>query len=242
VLASVLLVARRPLRHADDGSSRSPLRHGATVIPHERVLPQAPQHPDDRLRSGTPALVLPGEVSLPCGTASVPKTRVHRLLQPLLTLLAQPGQPVTGATSKATGSPTRDHARSTRSCRPARPRWLAAHGAGYRSSYIGSGPVPLSHPGHGGLRLRRLGRQRPALHGWAGTGVHVDPLIAPTPPTGSPSTPPRRGRARRDTAWFLTVALVNPHDVMWFPWTSPDTAKATPTEVAAIRQVLESAA
>ncbi len=68
--------------------------------------------------------------------------------------------------------------------------------------------------------------------GWAGTGVHFDPVIASnaahwlrsnagTGP-GRPATPP----------WFLTVALVNPHDVMWFPIDQPGYAERHPDEVA----------
>ena len=33
--------------------------------------------------------------------------------------------------------------------------------------------------------------------------------------------------------WFLTVALVNPHDVMWFPMDQPDYQAAHPDELAA---------
>ena len=51
--------------------------------------------------------------------------------------------------------------------------------------------------------------------GWAGTGVHFDPIIAERGARGCVRT------RRRRPAWFLTVALVNPHDVMWFPMDQP---------------------
>jgi arylsulfatase len=90
--------------------------------------------------------------------------------------------------------------------------------------------------------------------GWAGTGVHFDPIIAgnaahwlaenagPGGAAGSrgagsgPAGPPS------DRPWFLTVALVNPHDVMWFPVDQPGYRELHPDDVASIRSVLESAA
>ena len=82
--------------------------------------------------------------------------------------------------------------------------------------------------------------------GWAGTGVHFDPIIASNAAhwlqranAGRSAT--GRG-ARRAEPWFLTVALVNPHDVMWFPVDQPGYEERHPDDVAAIRRVLESAA
>jgi arylsulfatase A-like enzyme len=51
--------------------------------------------------------------------------------------------------------------------------------------------------------------------GWAGTGVHFDPIIAENAAAWL------REHGGRDEPWFLTVALVNPHDVMWFPIDQP---------------------
>jgi hypothetical protein len=91
--------------------------------------------------------------------------------------------------------------------------------------------------------------------GWAGTGVHFDPLIASNAAHWLPRTPARRKptAARPEPApqdpppvrrrpWFLTVALVNPHDVMWFPVDQPGYRERHPDDVASIRSVLESAA
>ena len=51
--------------------------------------------------------------------------------------------------------------------------------------------------------------------GWAGTGVHFDPVIADSAERWLDAN---GGQA---DPWFLTVALVNPHDVMWFPMDQP---------------------
>jgi len=114
--------------------------------------------------------------------------------------------------------------------------------AGYRSSYIGK--WHLSHPAQPDMEAYGFadwdGNDRHFM-GWAGTGVHFDPLIASNaahwlrenaaPAEGAPDEP-----------WFLTVALVNPHDVMWFPVDQPGYKETHPDEVAMIRKVLESAA
>jgi arylsulfatase len=131
-------------------------------------------------------------------------------------------------------------------------------GAGYRSSYIGK--WHLSHSPTPDMEAYGFadwdGNDRHFM-GWAGTGVHFDPLIAsnaahwlaenagpgPDAPgagsagTGSSGSPSDGGRP-----WFLTVALVNPHDVMWFPVDQPGYREGHPDDVASIRRVLESAA
>ena len=63
--------------------------------------------------------------------------------------------------------------------------------------------------------------------GWAGTGVHFDPIIA-----ANAASWLRANATTLDQPWFLTVALVNPHDVMWFPIDQPGYADAHPDEVA----------
>jgi arylsulfatase len=112
-------------------------------------------------------------------------------------------------------------------------------GAGYRSSYIGK--WHLSHSPTPDMEAYGFadwdGNDRHFM-GWAGTGVHFDPLIADNAAhwlecnaAADPSQP-----------WFLTVALVNPHDVMWFPVDQPGYEQRHPEEVARIRGVLEAAA
>jgi arylsulfatase A-like enzyme len=115
-------------------------------------------------------------------------------------------------------------------------------GAGYRSSYIGK--WHLSHSPTPDMEAYGFadwdGNDRHFM-GWAGTGVHFDPVIASNAAhwlranAGPPST-------SSEQPWFLTVALVNPHDVMWFPVDQPGYRERHPEEVAGIRRILESAA
>ena len=115
--------------------------------------------------------------------------RVHRLLHPLLALLAQPGQPVHRPLPRGPRGPRqRDHARTRGAAhRHAHPGLAARRSRLPLLLHREVAPLPLPHPRHGGLRLRRLGRQRPALHGLGG---HRRPLRSasspPTPPIGSP--------------------------------------------------------
>jgi arylsulfatase len=113
---------------------------------------------------------------------------------------------------------------------------------GYRSSYIGK--WHLSHQAHPDMEAYGFsdwdGNDRHFM-GWAGTGVHFDPVIAANAAHWL-RTHARVPSRSTDAPWFLTVALVNPHDVMWFPVDQPGYAERHPDEVAGIRRVLESAA
>jgi arylsulfatase A-like enzyme len=108
--------------------------------------------------------------------------------------------------------------------------------AGYRSSYIGKwhltgGPTPpMDQYGYADWD----GNDQHFM-GWAGTGVHFDPVIADSAArwldvNGAQADP-----------WFLTVALVNPHDVMWFPMDQPAYQAAHPDELEATEALLASA-
>jgi arylsulfatase len=122
-------------------------------------------------------------------------------------------------------------------------------GAGYRSSYIGK--WHLSHSPTPDMEAYGFsdwdGNDRHFM-GWAGTGVHFDPIIAGNAAhwlavnAGSGPAGPTGAGSGRNGPWFLTVALVNPHDVMWFPVDQPGYREHHPEDVAAIRSVLESAA
>lgn len=122
-------------------------------------------------------------------------------------------------------------------------------GAGYRSSYIGK--WHLSHSPTPDMEAYGFadwdGNDRHFM-GWAGTGVHFDPIIATNAAhwiqKNAQAGAPGSGGAGsgRTGPWFLTVALVNPHDVMWFPVDQPGYRERHPDDVAAIRSVLESAA
>jgi arylsulfatase len=113
-------------------------------------------------------------------------------------------------------------------------------GAGYRTSYIGKWHLSQSeHPDMEAYGFADWDGNDRHFMGWAGTGVHFDPIIA-----GNAARWLERNAAGRDDGrpWFLTVALVNPHDVMWFPIDQPGYAQRHPEEVSRVRKVLELAA
>jgi arylsulfatase A-like enzyme len=115
---------------------------------------------------------------------------------------------------------------------------LAARG--YRSSYIGK--WHLSHSATPDMAAYGFsdweGNDRHFM-GWAGTGVAFDPIIASNAAHWIRSNV-RPGSSGKP--WFLTVAMVNPHDVMWFPIDQPGYKEAHPEEVRAARQLLTMAA
>jgi arylsulfatase len=107
--------------------------------------------------------------------------------------------------------------------------------AGYRSSYIGK--WHLSHAVSPDMTAYGFadweGNDRHFM-GWAGTGVHFDPIIA-----SNAAEWLRANATTLEQPWFLTVALVNPHDVMWFPIDQPWYQSTRPDDVRRARQVLE---
>jgi arylsulfatase A-like enzyme len=106
---------------------------------------------------------------------------------------------------------------------------------GYRSSYIGkwhlSQAVSPDMTAYGFADWEGNDRH---FMGWAGTGVHFDPIIA-----ANAASWLRANAASTRRPWFLTVALVNPHDVMWFPIDQPGYDERNPEEVRRARAVLE---
>ncbi len=106
---------------------------------------------------------------------------------------------------------------------------------GYRSSYIGkwhlSQAVSPDMASYGFADWEGNDRH---FMGWAGTGVHFDPIIA-----ANAAAWLRTHATTLTQPWFLTVALVNPHDVMWFPIDQPGYADQRPDEVRRARRVLE---
>jgi arylsulfatase len=113
-------------------------------------------------------------------------------------------------------------------------------GAGYRSSYIGKWHLSQSAtPDMEAYGFSDWDGNDRHFMGWAGTGVHFDPVIAANAAHWLRSNARPGADAR---PWFLTVALVNPHDVMWFPVDQPGYRERHPDEVAAVRSILESAA
>jgi len=107
--------------------------------------------------------------------------------------------------------------------------------AGWRSSYIGkwhlSQAVSPDMTAYGFADWDGNDRH---FMGWAGTGVHFDPIIA-----SNAAEWLRANATTLDRPWFLTVALVNPHDVMWFPIDQPWYGEQHPDDVARARRVLE---
>jgi arylsulfatase A-like enzyme len=113
----------------------------------------------------------------------------------------------------------------------------ALRDAGYRSSYIGKWHVSYGpHPPMEAYGYSDWEGNDQHFMGWAGTGVHFDPVIADN------AAHWLRTNARGgDEPWFLTVALVNPHDVMWFPIDQPGYRAEHPDELASVRDVLAGA-
>jgi arylsulfatase len=112
--------------------------------------------------------------------------------------------------------------------------------AGYRSSYIGKWHLSQSaHPDMEAYGFADWDGNDRHFMGWAGTGVHFDPIIASN---AARWLERNAGPEANGSPWFLTVALVNPHDVMWFPVDQPGYEQRHRDEVARIRRVLESAA
>src|SRR6267154_2034669 len=107
--------------------------------------------------------------------------------------------------------------------------------SGYRSSYIGkwhlSQAVSPDMTAYGFADWEGNDRH---FMGWAGTGVHFDPVIA-----ANAASWLRDNAATTPEPWFLTVALVNPHDVMWFPIDQPGYDERNPEEVRRARKILE---
>ena len=111
--------------------------------------------------------------------------------------------------------------------------------AGYRSSYIGKWHLSQSAtPDMTAYGFADWDGNDRHFMGWAGTGVHFDPIIA----TNAAHWLAKNAASDVGQPWFLTVALVNPHDVMWFPVDQPGYEARHPDEVSAIRRVLEAAA
>src|SRR3954470_10402585 len=108
-------------------------------------------------------------------------------------------------------------------------------GAGYRSSYIGKWHLSQSPtPNMDAYGFADWDGNDRHFMGWAGTGVHFDPIIA-----ANAASWLRANAADAPEPWFLTVALVNPHDVMWFPIDQPGYDELHPNEVRRARRTLE---
>jgi arylsulfatase len=111
--------------------------------------------------------------------------------------------------------------------------------AGYRCPYIGKWHLSQSAtPDMTAYGFCDWEGNDKHFMGWAGTGVAFDPVIA----QNAAHWINVNAQNTSDQPWFLTVALVNPHDVMWFPIDQPGYAEAHPQEVSQARQLLTRAA
>jgi arylsulfatase len=103
---------------------------------------------------------------------------------------------------------------------------------GYRTAYVGKW-----HLSYGNPNMQRYGYgdwqgEDWAWTGLAGTGTYFDPLIAGQAATWL------REHGRSSTPWFLTVGLVNPHDIHWYPADQPWYQDAHREEIAAVNDML----
>ncbi|MDQ1372729.1 MAG: hypothetical protein QOJ09_67, partial [Actinomycetota bacterium] len=112
-----------------------------------------------------------------------------------------------------------------------------ARKGGYRSSYIGKWHLSqAASPDMEAYGYSDWEGNDKHFMGWAGTGVHFDPVIAENAAHWL-----RENAVGGEEAapWFLTVALVNPHDVMWFPIDQPAYQQTHVEELAFVRSLLE---
>ena len=106
--------------------------------------------------------------------------------------------------------------------------------AGYRSSYIGKWHLSQSpQPDMEAYGYSDWEGNDKHFMGWAGTGVHFDPVIAEN------AAHWLRENGSSPEPWFLTVALVNPHDVMWFPIDQPNYQATHSEELSFVKMLLE---
>jgi arylsulfatase A-like enzyme len=113
-------------------------------------------------------------------------------------------------------------------------------GAGYRSSYIGKWHLSYGpHPDMESYGYTDWEGNDLHYMGWAGTGAHFDPIIADM---AAHWLRTNTGTLAADgQPWFLTVALVNPHDVMWFPIDQPAYRRTHADELEMVRSLLAAA-
>ena len=212
---------------------------GATVAPHGHPHAPTSQHPACRLRPGAAAVVAPARASsLPwrdrLRAEGLEFTNYFTHSSPcspsrasLFTGRYLPGHGVVDNVimPEHTELPTIDPDPRVAPRRRRLPLLLHRQVA----------PVPLPHPGHGGLRLRRLGRQRPPLHGMGRhrRALRPDHRRQRRPVAG----PQRRGRRGRPTGGGSGGP--SPGSSPW-PWSirttscgfrsiSPATGSGTPT-------------
>ena len=106
-------------------------------------------------------------------------------------------------------------------------------GAGYRTAYKGKWHLQArAKPQMDAYGYADWEGNDSAWWGLPGTGTEFDQPIA------DQSARWLRAQAGAGQPWFLTVALVNPHDIMWFPLDQPWWWKEDPAHVAGMRALL----
>lgn len=109
--------------------------------------------------------------------------------------------------------------------------------AGYRSSYLGKWHLEVGpKPDMESYGFSDWDGNDQHFMGWSGTGREFDPMIADQACRWLREVAPGETRP-----WFLAVALVNPHDVMWFPIDQPDYQRAHREEVERLRALMRQA-
>jgi len=106
-------------------------------------------------------------------------------------------------------------------------------GVGYESAYLGkwhleaTATPDLTAHGYSGWS----GDDHHYMGG-AGTGQMFDPIIADQAINWLDAN-----ATSLDQPWFLSVSLVNPHDIMWFPADQPDHQAAHPEDAKILRAI-----
>lgn len=108
---------------------------------------------------------------------------------------------------------------------------------GYYSAYVGKWHLGYGpHPDLDAHGFSDWSGNDLHFMGWAGTGAEFDPIIA------QQAAGCLAENAERREPWCLTVGLVNPHDVMWFPIDHADWQAAHPDQVELPKAILGYAA
>jgi len=106
--------------------------------------------------------------------------------------------------------------------------------AGYRTGYKGKWHLqPRPDPEMDAFGFGDWEGNDSAWWGLPGTGTEYDDPIA------EQSAAWIREAAARDQPWFLTAALVNPHDIMWYPLDQPWWQERNPEYTAEARKRLD---
>lgn len=102
---------------------------------------------------------------------------------------------------------------------------------GYYTGYKGKWHLaPVAHPDMDAYGFSDWEGNDKAFWGQAGSGVEFDEPIARSAAQWI------RDRAGETRPWFLSVGLVNPHDIMWYPMDQPWYQAENPETLAALKR------